>query len=295
VPRDAAPILVLGATGNVGRHVVEGLLAAGVSVRAGVRDPAAAAGGTREGAEVVRLDVEDPTSFPTAVNGARGLFLMRPPAVSRVGPTLNVLIDAAASAGIGHIVFLSVAGADRNPVVPHHRVERHLASSFPSWTALRPGFFAQNLGDAYRRDILEEDRIIVPAGRGRAAFVDVRDVGDVAARILLDPEPHRRRGYELTGTEPLSFTDVAATLSAVLGRPITYEAATVLRYARRLHARGLPMAQVAVQTVLHVGLRFGQAERVTGTLERLLGRPARTLATYVDDHQHLWRAGGAAP
>lgn len=281
-----APVLVVGSTGNLGRAVVDGLVRRGVPVRAGTTDSGRLGNGP--GARAVHLDLRDPATFRAALDGARGLFLVRPPAIARVGPTLNALVDAAVAAGVEHVVFSSVTGADANRLVPHHRVERHLQASGTGWTILRPGFFAQNLADAYRADVLRDDRLLLPAGRGRAAFVDTRDVGELAALVLADPEPHRGAGYVLTGPEALDFDAVAALLSEATGRAIRYEATSALRYLRHVHAQGRPAAQAVVQTVLHVGLRHGQAERVDPTLGRLLGRPGRTLAEYVRDHRALW-------
>jgi uncharacterized protein YbjT (DUF2867 family) len=85
------------------------------------------------------------------------------------------------------------------------------------------------------------------------------------------------------------FAEVAALLAAALGRPVRYVPASVRRYAGHLRAQGLPAAQIVVQTVLHVGLRRGGAEEVDSTLERLLGRPPRTLAQFVADHVGAWR------
>jgi uncharacterized protein YbjT (DUF2867 family) len=161
--------------------------------------------------------------------------------------------------------------------VPHHRVETHLRASGVGWTILRPGFFAQNLADAYRADITRQDRIYVPAGDGRVAFVDTRDIGEVAARILLAPTEHAGRGYLLTGREAPTFTQVAESLTRELDRRIRYEPASVLGYARHLRRQGLPAAQVVVQTVLHAGLRRGDAATVDPALEALLGRRPRTI------------------
>ena len=284
----AGPVLVTGATGNVGSAVVAALQAAGLPVRVADIDE----GRLRTAfprAEAVRLDFHDPTTFGAAVTGASALFLLRPPAISRVTSTLGGLVAAAEACGtIGHVVFLSVAGAQTNRLVPHHRVERRLARSPLPWTILRPGFFAQNLATAYRDDVVRDDRIHVPAGHGRVAFIDVRDLGDVTARVLSAPGDHAGQGYTLTGPEAITFDDVAAALSDELGRPIGYEPATVVGYLLHLRSRHLPIAQALVQTVLHVGLRRGQAETVDPTLERLLGRPGRTLAQYVADHAHLW-------
>lgn len=280
------PVLVTAATGNVGRAVVSALVRRGLPVRAGGRDPAAAALGA---VECVRLDLTDPATFGPALDGCGGLFLLRPPAIARVGPTLNALVDQAARRGTGHVVFSSVAGADSNPIVPHHRVETHLQAAPLHHTILRPGFFAQNIGDQYRRDIVDDDRILLPAGDGRVAFIDVRDLGEVAAAIFAEPEPHRGAGYTLTGPEAVTFDTVAELLSEALGRRIRYERAGALGYARHLRGRGLRSAQILVQVVLHVGLRRGDAEEVDPTLERLLGRRPRTVGAYIADHAALWR------
>lgn len=280
------PVLVTGATGNLGGAALQSLLAAGFSVRAGVRDVGR---WRRRDVEAVRLDLTDPRTFHAALDGASAVFLVRPPAVARVGPTLNRLVDRAVTAGVGHVVFASVAGADTNPLVPHHRVETHLQRSGAAHTILRPGFFAQNLGDSYRADIRDDDRLHVPAGDGRIAFIDVRDIGDVTAAVLAEPSHHAGRGHHLTGPQAVTFAEVADLLTRRLGREITDEPATATEYVRHLRRRQLPWGRVAVQTLLHLGLRRGDAEPVTDTVAELLGRPPRTLDDYVTDHLHLWR------
>jgi uncharacterized protein YbjT (DUF2867 family) len=279
------PILVTGSTGNVGREVVRALVARGVPVRA-----AAFRAATDRGAGVptVALDYADRASYGPAVDGARGLFLLRPPPISNVKDTLNVLIDVARERGVEHVVFLSVAGADRLRYIPHYAVERHLERAGVRYTLLRAGFFAQNLGDAYREDIRVDDRLYVPAGRGKAAFVDVRDLAEVAALAFEQPDEHGGRAYHLTGGEAVAFDDVAALLSRALGRRVRYDRASLAGYLRHLRRRKLPWAQALVQLALHAGLRFGQAERVDPTLGRLLGRAPTTMARYIDDHRALW-------
>ena len=231
-------VLVTGATGNVGREVVRALRARGISVRAADRQPTrCAAIFEADGVTSVRLDLRDSSTFAAAVEGCSALFLLRPPAISDVKATLNPFVDVARERGVRHVVFLSVAGAGKNTLVPHHAVEVHLAARSDDWTVLRPGFFAQNLGDAYRRDIVEDDRLFVPAGRGRVAFVDVRDVAEVAAAALCDPASHAAKAYTLTGPAAVSFKDAAAILTEALGRTIRYDRASIASYALHLHRR----------------------------------------------------------
>ncbi|WP_282944465.1 NmrA family NAD(P)-binding protein [Cellulomonas endometrii] len=283
----SGPVLVVGAGGNLGGAVVRSLSRRGIPVRAAGTSPQRIAA-RHPDATPVHLDLHDPRTFSAAVAGAGALFLVRPPAIARVGPTLNALLDVAAKERVGHVVFSSVTGADTNRVVPHHRVEQHLQRSEMSWTILRPGFFAQNLADAYQDDIATDDRIFLPAGTGRAAFVDVRDIGDVAAGILADPDAHHGVGYTLTGPQAINFDEVAAILTLELGRAIRYEPTSAVRYLRHVHDQGRPWVQAVVQTLLHTGLRRGDAATVDPTIERLLGRPARTMSQYVHDHRGTW-------
>ncbi len=286
------PVLVTGATGNVGRHVVRELERLGVPFAAAGADEARLRSELGAGVETRRLDLADPRTYRDAVRGFRSLFLLRPPAIARVRETLNVLVDVALAAGVEQVTFLSVEGADRQRWVPHHAVEAHLARTGVAATILRPGFFAQNLGGAYRADVRDRGELYVPAGRGRVAFVNVRDVAELAARSFVEPSL-RRRAWTLTGPEAISFDEVAATLAAALGRPIRYRPASVAGYVRHLRRERMPWMQVAVQAVLHVGLRRGNASRVDPALGELLGRPPRTVARYVADHVGLWLPGEA--
>ena len=281
-------VLVTGAVGNVGREVVRAVHARGLTAR--VADLSVSAIRQMHGLDVdaVRLDYDDPSTFEHALDGCSELFLVRPPAVACMESTLLPFIDVALVKGIEHIVFLSALGAATNKLVPHHAVEQHLGESNVSYTLLRPSFFSQNLGAAYREDIAQDGRLFLPAGRGRVAFVDIRDVAEVAAIILEDPEPHRGAAYTCTGPEAFSFEETARLMTDVIRRPIRYECASLAGYVRHLSERGLSLAQIAVQTVLHVGLRFGQNERIDPTLERLLGHRPRTLATYVRESADLW-------
>jgi uncharacterized protein YbjT (DUF2867 family) len=267
-------VLVTGATGKTGRLVVEALAERGLDARAGSRRPA-------EGE--ARFDFLDRSTWAPALDGVEGVFLVRPPALSDVRSTLNPFVDAARARGAKLIVFLSVAGADEASFIPHARVEAHLRADREDYTFLRAGFFAQNFEDAYRDDVREDHRIYVPAGRGRVAFVDLRDVAELAGQLFADPGKARGLALTLTGPETYDFHQAAGVLSDVSGHAIRYQPASVWGYARHLRKRGRPWGQVAVQTALHIGLRFGQAAQIDPTLEALLGRRPRSLEAYLRD------------
>jgi len=283
-------ILVTGATGNVGQHVVKALLARGLEVSAAAQDPQSVRAIWGDALEAVSLDFRDDRTWPDAVAGISHMFLMRPPAIADVQNNINPFIDFARANGVVHVVFLSVAGAGKNKIVPHRKVEDHLRLRGEDHTNLRPGFFAQNLQTAYRKDIIEDDRIYVPAGRKKPVnWIDARDIAEVAALVLADPAAHRGQNYTLTGPGAVPWSVVTAALTAALGRPIQYVPASVIGYTRHLSRQGLPRGAIMVQTILHFLLRFGQGATEDPTLERLLGRPGRSIEVYIRDYAHIWQ------
>ncbi len=284
-------IFVTGATGNVGAPLVRRLVELGAAVRVGARSPERVR--VPDAVEVAAFDFGDPASFAPALAGVERLFLLRPPQISEVGPTLNACVDAAIAAGVRQVVFLSVVGADRAKFIPHAKVEAHVEATPLTWTFLRAGFFAENLLDTYAPDIRADDRIYLPAGAGKAAFVAAEDLAELAALALtqaLDDPRFARQAPSLTGPEALEFDAVAALLSSELGRTIRYERASAFGYYRHLRRRGFVRGQALVVSALHVGLRFGQAERVDPALAELLGRPARDLASWIAEHREAFMA-----
>lgn len=275
-------ILVTGASGNVGREVVRALTARGATVRAGVYERNDTAR-LFPMAETARFDFAAPATFPAAFAGVDRLFLMRPPAISNVNRDIRPVIDFAARAGVGQVVFLSLIGAERNPLLPHARIERLLAGSGMPWTTLRCGFFMQNLDTTHRDDIVEHDDLFVPAGGGCTAFIDARDIGNAAARVLTEPG-HAGAAYALTGSESLTYGEVAAIMSQELGRPITYSRPTLPAFARRMRRRGHPWQYVAVMSGVYLTTRLGMAAAVYPDAAALLGRPTITMRQYVRDY-----------
>jgi uncharacterized protein YbjT (DUF2867 family) len=282
-------ILFTGASGNVGRHLVRCLGQDDVRVIAARSKENGCRRSSDPVVDSVRLDFRDRTTWSDALADVDRIFLMRPPAISDLRSSLNPFIDSAYAQGLEHIVFLSVAGAETNRFVPHRKVEDHLREHGENYTNLRPGFFAQNLGSAYRPDIVEDDRIYIPAGTEQPVnWIDTRDIAEVAALMLTCPSDHRGKSYTLAGPGAVHWIEVANMLSETLGRPIRYEPASFPGYLWHLWQRGQPAGAIIVQTLLHVLLRFGHGATEDSTLEQLLGRPGRTIEEYIDDHYELW-------
>lgn len=280
-------VFVTGATGTVGSAVVEHLIALGQPVIAGIRDPADAAR-VPASAEPRRFSFESgPAELYTALDGADRLFLMRPPAIADVKSTLFPTIDAAHRRGIRHIAFLSLQGVQANRRTPHHAVEDYLRRSSSPYTFVRPNFFMQNLSTTYAAAIRERDEIFVPAGRSRTAFVDARDVGRVAAVTLAEPG-HIGKAYTLSGEQSLSYRDVAAIMSDVLGRTIRYDRPSEELYLARLAAEGAPEDYIAVQRMIHRVVRLNASAFPNRAIRALTGRPATTLRQFVTENAGVW-------
>ena len=279
-------ILVTGSSGLVGREVAS-RLAGRAPVRLAVRDSARDGVGATV-AERVRFDFSDPETFEAALRGVGRVFLLRPPRLARPRRDFGPFVAAMRRAGVERVAFLSVRGAARNPLLPHHGIETLLESSGPAWTHLRPNDFMQNLATVHRADIRDRGEIWAPAGRGRTSFVDVRDVAEAAARTLTEPG-HERRASTLTGGEAFGMEEVATLLSRALGRPVAYRNPGIPAFLRHSRAAGRPWAFGLVMAGVYTAARLGLAAEVTPDLARLLGRPPTALRSFIDDQAAVWR------
>lgn len=284
-------VLVTTPTGNVGSQVLVALLGRGLSIRAALRDPEDVP--LPESVERVRFDFEDPRTYAPALAGIRAFFLLRPGQITNVGQTLVKVVGAAEEAGVKHCVFLSVSGAESQPWLPHRKVERALEASRMSWTFLRANHFMQNLLGPYRPAILR-GQLALPAGDGRVAFVDCADLGVAAAQSLAHPGRHAGMAYTLTGGQAVSLSEVAETLSRVLGRDVRYRNVSPLSYFRSLRRENEPLMYAAVLTGIHLGVRRGSAAEVDHTLEELLHRPPTTLEEFVVRHRGAFEPAARA-
>jgi uncharacterized protein YbjT (DUF2867 family) len=279
-------ILVTGATGNVGREVIQELRRRGQRIVAAVYDEKDAARAP-EGVETVRFDFGRAETFAPALAGIEKMFFMRPPQISDVERYLHPAIDAAQAAGVKQIAFLSLMGV--NPRVPHYKVEQKILASGIPYTFLRPSFFIQNLETVYRDEIRVRDELFIPAGAAKTSFIDVRDIGVVAGMTLSEPG-HENKAYTLTGSEALDYYEVADIFSHTQGRRITYLRPTPAEYAARQQALGVPDEFIQVMRSLYWTVRLGIGKKVTPELAELLGRAPITMKQYAVDFKERFSA-----
>jgi uncharacterized protein YbjT (DUF2867 family) len=290
-------ILVTGPNGNVGTELVKQLAAqSALAYRVAAHTPEKI--DRLYGVDVprVRFSYADRSTWGPALDGVTVLFLLFPLPHPRTAKEWMVpFVEAAAAAGVQHIIYLSVPGADTTPMVPHHAVEKAIAASGVPHTILRAGFFAQNLCrdiTTHAVDIAAHDEVFVPAGRGKTTFVDSRDVAEVAVRIMADPVRHSGRAYLLTGPESLDYFEVAALFSAELGRPIRYANPSIPAFWARLWSR-VTWDTLSFMTIVYTLTRFGKNAPTSDDLQRLLGKPARTMANFIHDYRDRFTGADA--
>ena len=280
-------ILVTGAAGKTGQAVIKALAAMGASVRAFIRRPEQAAAVKALGAAEVSVgSFEDARALSLAAAGTRAIYHICPN-VSRDELSIARAVAAAAREhDVKRFVFHSVL----HPLIeamPHHwnkmRAEEMLLAADFDLTILRPTAYMQNIFGAWR-GIVEDGvfRIPYPADT-RLSFVDLDDVAEVAARVLTE-DGHDGATYELAGTAPLSQTEVAATIGAVLRRDIRVEAEPVEAWESRVRAAGMgDHERVTLAAMFRYYARHGLVGN-SNTLRWLLGRAPNNLTHFIAAH-----------
>jgi len=216
------------------------------------------------------------------------MFLMRPPHIANVQRDMFPAIGAAKAAGVQHIVFLSLVGVEGAKFVPHYKIEKYLKSSGIRTTFLRCSFFNQNLNTVHRAEIRERNEIFIPVGSAKTSFVDVRDIGAVAAHCLVE-EGHTEKNYDITGAEALDYWQVAKILSQTLGREIKYRNPNPLYFLFETVRRGTPFMLALVMLGLYTSTRLGMAKSITNQVERITGKKPISFKQYAEDYIDFWR------
>jgi uncharacterized protein YbjT (DUF2867 family) len=281
-----ANLLVLGALGNVGTEVVKALQGTGGTIRAGDLFPEKIQQRFGEQVDAVAFNFSQPETYETTFQGIEKAFIMRPPQISNIQREMVPAMQAAKTAGVKHFVFLSLIGIEQNTVVPHYKVEQYLKASEMNFTFLRCSFFMQNFNTVHCAEIRDNDEIYIPVGKSRSSFIDVRDIGAVAA-LCLTQHGHENKAYELTGSEGLDYYQVAELFTQVLGRKISYKNPPALAFFLR-QIRKSPLIFALVTTWLYSNTKGGMANQVTGEVRRLTGRDPIPMKQYIQDYKENW-------
>ncbi|TXK19124.1 SDR family oxidoreductase [Homoserinibacter sp. GY 40078] len=283
--------LITGASGHVGRLVVEALLARGVAasdIRAGARDTAKIADLAERGVEAVHLDYDDAESVAAAVAGAQKVLLISGTAFgSRVEQHRRV-IDAAAAEGVEQLVYTSAPRATTSAllVAPEHKgTEEAIAAAGVPATILRNNWYNEN----YLSTLAQADASGVVASstdEGRVASASRADYAEAAA-VVLTTDGHLGAVYELAGDVAWTYAELAEAIGEVLGREIAYVGQTPEEQAAALAQAGVDEGTAGFAVGMDGNIRDELLGEVTGDLSRLIGRPTTPLVETL-------RAGRAA-
>lgn len=280
----AIKIFVTGATGTTGAATVRALRAAGSDVFAGVRSPEKSAPLAEIGAVTRPFRYDDVPGMTAALEGIQKLYLVTP-ATRDMAEMASAIVGAAKAAGVDHIVKLSGLDIDKEPGFElgrwHLASEKVIEASGLQWTFLRANNFMQNfLGNA--ETIKDQGKFYNPFGTASCSYIDARDIGDVAAKVLMT-SGHGGKVYSLTGPAAITNEDVAAQLSAVTGKSVTYGAVTMDQTLEAMTGAGMPAREAQAVVELLKKTAEGETAAVSSCVEQLLGRPARDFATFAAD------------
>jgi uncharacterized protein YbjT (DUF2867 family) len=282
---NTSTILVTGATGNVGRPLVAGLLAEGAQVRALTRDPAAAS--FPPGVAVAGGDYAAPGVLAEAVRGADAVFVNIGALRERAGE----LIAAARGAGVSKIVMLSsIAVRDEGDQVlslgrQHKAVEDAVRATGVDWTILRCGGFATNTL-AWAAGVRAGSVVRFPYGAAALALIAEQDIAAAAVRVLLD-SGHTGQTYTLTGAESLTQVQQAEAIGRAIGRPVRFEELSPEQF-RQFGTQHFP-APVVEDLLKALAGYVGQTAYLTADLEKIIARPATSYAQWAVQHADAYR------
>lgn len=277
-------ILVTGATGNVGSAVVANLTAIGASVRALVRDESKAQALKDAGVEVVVGDLSRPETLDAAFSGVGKVFLLTPVSPDAVALATNG-IAAAKRAGSPYIVRLSAVKASHESPTrigrQHAEIDDALKASGLRYTILRPHFYMQNTMMA-AETVASDGVVYMPFKDGKLGIVDIRDIADVAAKVLTE-DGHEGKTYTPTGPASISFHDIAAGLSKALGREVKYVDVPPESSREAMLGMGLPEWMVDAYHEYFKVYSEGWGDLTTSDVEQVTGNPARSYETFARD------------
>jgi len=271
-----APLGVTGSTGQLGGRIARLLAAAGAEQRLVVRTPARAP--LLPGTTVAAASYLDRGAVRRALDGLDVVLMVSAAEAENRLDEHRAFVDAAADAGVRHLVYISFFGAAPDATFTlardHHVTEQHIEQSGMAWTHVRDNLYAE-----FFSMMAGDDGVIRgPADDGRVSAVAQDDVAAAVTAVLLEPAPHEGRTYSLTGPEALTLTEAAATMRRLLGRRYTFVDETVEEaYASRA-SYGAPGWQLDAWVSTYTAIASGELAGVTGDVERLTGHPPMSLA-----------------
>lgn len=277
----SAAILVIGATGTTGKGLVKLLAESGHKARVTVRPTSDKSELQALGVELVQADLNDVGSLVKAMDGIQKVYFATPFAPNMIELSSSI-VRAAKSAGVKHLVKLSGGGAEAelDTLARWHRaVEKEMEQSGVAYTFLRANAFMQNFSNFDSRTIRAQGAFYAPTGDGKSAYIDARDISEVAYRVLTE-EGHQNKAYYLTGPEALSGSEISNILSSVTGKVIKYVDVPVEAARASMQGAGMPAEMVEALLEHYQIVKLGYTAQVSSAVEYITGQKATYFAAF---------------
>lgn len=278
-------ILITGATGNIGFEVIRFLYKNGTSHRiiAGVRNIEKAKNVFEQypKLEYVHFDFEDSGTFANALTDIDKIFLLRPPHISDVDKFFKPLIAKIKESHINEIVFLSVQGAEKSKVIPHNKIERLIVENGLDYIFMRPSYFMQNLTTTLIDDIRNKREIILPAGNAKFNWIDIENIGELGAILLVKFADFKNQAYEITGMENKNFAEVTSLINRAIENQIRFTNVSPFAFYSIKKKEGMAAGKIIVMILLHFLPRFQKEPKISDFYERLTGHTPTDLVTFI--------------
>jgi uncharacterized protein YbjT (DUF2867 family) len=288
-------ILVTGASGMAGGAVLTELRARKTELRAMYRSKEDAAK-VPAGVTAAVADFADSQSLRAALVGVNSVYLVCSPVRELIELESN-MIDACAASGVNHVVQNSALGAGDWPksfLSWHHQVEEKLKASKLKYTILQPNSFMQNITAFFAPSIKSSGVFYSSVKDSKTSYIDVRDIAGAATNILLSPEKHYGQTYELNGPEAVTYTELAARISRVAGKPVQYVDIPEAAQRKSMLDLGMPAWQVEALLELQQYYVSGKGGDLDQILAGLLQRAPRSLDAFLRESVSAFRAAEAA-
>ena len=278
--------LIVGASGSVGSLVAQKLAAQGVSVRA-LSSKSERAGIVEGNIRWVHANLKSGEGVAEAFTGVDRAFIFAPPGYVPQDEILSPLIQAAVRNNLEKVVLLTALGANAVDTAPLRVAELELKASGLTYNIVRPNWFMQNFNTFWIQGINEHNKILLPTGKAKGSFIDVRDIADVVVR-LISTDDLNNQAFDITGAESLDHDEVAERLSAVIGRKISYQEIPPEVLKQGLLAVGIPEEYADFLLLILSFFAQGYSAHTTNTVNKLLGREPITFERYLEDYKTSW-------
>lgn len=279
-------ILVTGATGNIGLEVVHYLRAfhSEAEILLAVRDTENAKLRFENIGQLKfrEFDFENESSFPKAFDQVDILFLLRPPHITNLEKVFRPLLKAARKSGINKVVFLSVQGAERSSFIPHHKIEKLIQELDFEYIFVRPSYFMQNLTTSLLAEIHKAQRITLPAGKAKFNWVDVKNIGEASATLMVHFDKYKNGAYEITGKENKNFKEVISLMTKIIGKPYQFKSVNPIYFYFKKKREGLQSGFALVMTILHFLPRLQAEPVISENYQKLTGKAPTTLQEFIE-------------